>query len=48
VIELSKKTQENKSVLDNLPIKKWLATLWLEKKTIDPLFQELMNARNKF
>jgi hypothetical protein len=48
MIELSKRTNENKSALDNLPIKKWLATLWVEKKAVDPLFNELMNAKNKF
>jgi len=46
VLELSKRTAEVKSTMDNLPIKKGLATLWTEKKAVDPLFQELMKAKN--
>jgi hypothetical protein len=46
VLELSKKTFEVKWMVDSLPIKKGLATLWVEKKTIDPLYQQLMNAKN--
>jgi len=46
VLELSKRTAEVKSTMDNLPIKKGLATLLTEKKAVDPLFQELMKAKN--
>jgi HK97 family phage prohead protease len=48
VLELSKKTFEVKWIVENLPIKKGLATLWVEKKSVDPLYNELMKAKNNF
>ena len=46
VIELWKKTVEIKSSVDSLPIKRGLATIGSEKKTVDPFFKQLMDAKN--
>lgn len=47
VLELSQKQIEVKSILDNTPIRKWLASLgWIEKKRVDPLVSALMEAKN--
>lgn len=47
LIQLANKTQEVKSVVDNMPIKRWLATIGWEQKQIDPLVKALQEARNK-
>jgi len=46
LLEMSTQTQEIKSVVNNIPVRRWLATMWNEKKTIDPFVKQLLDARN--
>jgi len=48
VIELSEKLLEIKGNVDAMPIRKWLATLWVEKKTTDSFVQALYDAKQNY
>ena len=49
VIELSEKTLEVKGVVDSMPIRKGLATIWwAEQKAVDPLVKALFDARENY